>query len=141
VSGQRSIARPELAVGAIVVHDRQLLVVRRGRGPALGKWSVPGGRVERGEPVREAVAREVAEETGLAVDVGNLAVWVERIGDAPDDFHFVILDFFATVRGDATPVAGDDALEARWIPLEGVRDLDLVDQLLDVLVALGTVPA
>jgi mutator protein MutT len=136
-----SRARPELAVGAVVVHDGRLLVVRRGRGPAVGKWSVPGGRIEPGETVRSAVAREVAEETGLTVDVGELATWVERIGAEPERFHFVILDFFATVQGDATPTAGDDAADVRWVPVEQVRELDLVDELLDVLVALGTVPA
>ena len=107
----------------------------------MGKWSVPGGRVEHGETLRAAVTREVAEETGLEVDVGELATWVERMGADPEPFHFVILDFFATVRGGTTPVAGDDAVDVRWVPLETVRDLDLVDELLDVLVALGTVPA
>jgi ADP-ribose pyrophosphatase YjhB (NUDIX family) len=134
--------RPELAVGAIVVHDEALLVVRRGRSPAVGKWSIPGGRVEAGESLRAAVAREVAEETGLDVDVGELATWVERFGRDPDEYHFVILDFFATVRGHAAaPVADDDALDVQWVPLGAVRDLDLVEGLLDVLVGLGTVPA
>ena len=138
---ERGRMRPELAVGAIVVHDGALLVVRRGRGPAVGKWSVPGGRVEQGELIRAAVAREIAEETGLDVDVGDLATWVERTGVDPEAFHFVILDFVATVVGDPTPVAGDDAVEVQWVPLERVHELDLVEELLDVLVALGTVPA
>jgi mutator protein MutT len=133
-------ARPELAVGAIVVHAGALLLVQRGRGAAVGKWSIPGGRVERGETVREAVAREVREETALAVEVGELATWVERIGDAHDAYHYVILDFFATVRGGAAVTAGDDALDTRWVPVAQVGALDLVDGLYDVLVALGTVP-
>lgn len=132
---------PELAVGAVVVHDGSLLLVERGRGPAVGKWSVPGGRVEPGELLRDAVAREVAEETGLDVEVGDLAMWVERIGVDSGEYHFVIFDFFATVRGDPTPVAGDDALAVQWVPLDRVRELDLVDELLELLVALGTVPA
>jgi mutator protein MutT len=133
-------ARPELAVGAIVVHDGALLLVRRGRGAAVGKWSIPGGRVEQGETVREAVAREVREETALTVEVDELATWVERIGDGHDAYHYVILDFFATVRGGTAATAGDDALDARWVPVALVRSLDLVDGLYDVLVSLGTVP-
>jgi mutator protein MutT len=131
---------PELAVGAIVVHDGALLLVQRGRGAAVGKWSIPGGRVERGETVREAVAREVREETALTVEVGELATWVEWIGDAHDAHHYVILDFFATVRGGTAATAGDDALDTRWVPVERVRAVDLVDGLYDVLASLGTVP-
>ena len=61
----RRAGRPELCVGAIAVEGGRLLLIRRGRGPAQGRWSVPGGRLERGETLAEAVVREVAEETGL----------------------------------------------------------------------------
>ncbi len=134
-----SAPRPELAVGAIVVDADRLLLVRRARPPGAGRWSVPGGRVERGETVRAAVVREVAEETGIAVAVGEFATWVERI-DA--EFHFVILDFFARpVPGGQIARAGDDADACGWVPLAEVAQLDLVDGLLDVLRQLGSVPA
>ena len=88
--------RREVAVGAIVVHDGCLLLVRRGRGAATGKWAPPGGRVEFGETLRAAVVREVREETGIAVTRRRAAGWVERTGIDPEPYHYVILDFFAT---------------------------------------------
>lgn len=123
-------AAPELCVGAIVVLDDRLLLIRRGHGPAAGRWSVPGGRVEGGELLAEAVVRELAEETGLEGVCGELVGWVERVSE---DQHFVILDFRATVLDDRDPVAGDDATEARWVPLEDVAALDLVDGLANFL--------
>lgn len=124
------MTRPELCVGAIAVADGALLLVRRGRGPGSGLWSVPGGRVEGGEPIRDAVEREVAEETGLRVRCGELLGWAERIGA---DHHFVILDFRVTVNNGREPVAGDDAAEARWFPLTSVTQLALVEGLADFL--------
>jgi ADP-ribose pyrophosphatase YjhB (NUDIX family) len=129
-----------VAASGIVVCDGELLVVRRGAAPGAGKWSVPGGRVEFGETLHETVAREVLEETGIAVTVGGFAGWVERIG--VEDTHFVILDFFARPRDHArrAPVAGDDAEEARWTPLSQVAQLDMVDGLLEFLHTVGILP-
>ncbi|MEM8922928.1 MAG: NUDIX domain-containing protein [Actinomycetota bacterium] len=116
---------PETSVGAIVINDGALLLIRRGRGAATGRWSVPGGRVEFGEPMASAVEREVAEETGLIVACGDHVGYVELI--APDH-HYVIHDFLAELRGPSGPlVAGDDAAEAAWVPLAEVRKADLVD--------------
>lgn len=131
------IPRVEVAVGAIVRRGDELLLVRRGRAPAVGEWSVPGGRVEPGETLMEAVVRELEEETGLRGVCGPLVGWVERIGD---DWHFVILDFEATVAGDAEPAAGDDALEARWWPVGDVAKLDLVNGLAEFLHDHGVIP-
>jgi 8-oxo-dGTP diphosphatase len=126
---------PELAVGAVAVSDDQLLLVRRGHGPAAGEWSVPGGRVEVGEPVEAAVVREVLEETGLDVVVDELLGWVERFDDGQ---HFVILDFRVTVLDPDGPVrAGDDAAEAAWVPIPDLGRYRLVAGLVDFLEGVG----
>lgn len=130
---------PEVAVGAVVVHDGRLLLVQRRNDPEAGRWSVPGGRVRGGEPLWEAVVREVREETGLEVAVDRFLGWVERIGSA---HHFVILDFAATaLEGHAgtRPVAGDDATDARWVALEDVAEHDLVEGLAEFLADTGII--
>lgn len=113
--------RPAVGVGVVVWDGDRLLLVKRGREPRRGQWAVPGGKVEWGEPLAEAAAREVSEETGLVVDVGEV-VWVgESIGD---DHHFVLVDLAATViAGEA--VAADDADEVRWVTLDEARRLPL----------------
>ena len=121
---------PELCVGAIAVDEDQILLVRRGRGPAQGEWSVPGGRVEPGETLAEAVVRELDEETGLTGICDSLAGWVERIGDG---YHYVILDFHVTIMDSAEPVAGDDAAEVAWVPLSVVSEMKLVEGLAEFL--------
>jgi mutator protein MutT len=130
--------RPEVCVGAIAVtDDDRILLIRRGQTPAAGKWSVPGGRVEGGETLAEAVVRELTEETGLEAVCDELVGWVERIGD---DYHYVILDFRVTVLDRGEPRAGDDAAEARWVPLEEAADLSMVDGLAEFLHDNGILP-
>ncbi|MFI5045552.1 MAG: NUDIX hydrolase [Acidimicrobiia bacterium] len=120
-----------MAVGAVAIVDDALLLVRRGRGPAQGEWSVPGGRVEPGEPLHLAVVRETFEETGLEVVVDRFVGWAERFGE---EHHFVILDFAVTpLDPGAFLVAGDDAAEARWVPIADLGDLQLVDGLYEFL--------
>ena len=124
---------PEVCVGAVIVDADELLLIKRGRGVGAGKWSVPGGRVEAGEAMAEALVREVLEETGLEVVCDELVGWVERIDH---DHHFVILDFRASLLDLARrdPKPGDDAEEAAWWPLSQVAELsDLVDGLAEFL--------
>lgn len=91
---------------------------------------MPGGRVERGETLAEAVVRELWEETRVAAVCGELLGWVERI---TDDDHFVIMDFRVVPLEDAAPVAGDDAAEVAWVPLTEVSELTLVEGLAEFL--------
>ena len=121
-----------VAVGAVAVRDDgSLLLVRRGKAPALGRWSLPGGRVEWAEVLSEALRREVAEETGLEVAPGQLAGLVERI--LPDEgFHYVILDYYVAVTG-GTLRPGSDVTDARWVLPSELASLELSDGLLEAL--------
>jgi ADP-ribose pyrophosphatase YjhB (NUDIX family) len=121
---------PELCVGAVAVSDDQILMVRRGHPPGRGSWSVPGGRVERGETLAEAVVRELVEETGLEAVCEQLVGWVERI-DA--DSHYVVFDFRVTIVAGLDPTAGSDAAEAAWVPLSQVAELPLAEGLAEFL--------
>ena len=125
--------------GAIIVDERgRLLLVRRGRPPGVGLWSVPGGRVDAGETIEQAVAREAREETGLEVTVGPLVGRVERpgVGDAVYDIH----DHVATVRGgDLRP--GDDAADVRWVAPADLASLPLTEGLVEALTEWGVLPA
>lgn len=122
-------------VGAIVRDDRgRLLMVRRGRPPGEGLWSIPGGRVEPGEDDAAALARELREETGLDVAPGALAGTVERPG--PDGVTYEIHDYTATVTGGVLR-AGDDAAEASWIAPERLPELPVTPGLVDALMLWG----
>ena len=100
-----------------MVKDGSVLLVRRGKPPSFGEWTVPGGSVRLGEPLREAAEREVLEETGITVrarepvDVFDL---VERDENENIRFHYVLVDFDADYRSGSVQ-AGDDALDADWV--------------------------
>jgi ADP-ribose pyrophosphatase YjhB (NUDIX family) len=122
--------RAQLCVGAVTLSAGRLLLVQRGNQPGRGLWSLPGGRVEFGETLAEACVRELLEETGVEGVCGELIGWVERISD---DHHFVILDFTVTPFGFDPPRAATDAIDARWVPIDEVSDLPLVDGLAEFL--------
>jgi len=125
-----------MAVGAVLVDDDALLLIRRANDPGRGRWSLPGGRVEWGETLAHTVVREVLEETGVECVVGELIGWVERI---TDEHHYLIFDFAAYPMSSGDPVAGDDALEARWVPLVEVDQLQLVEGLGEFLAEHGII--
>ncbi len=127
--------RPQLAVGVVCVHERRLLLVRRGRGTAVGRWSLPGGRVRYAERLADAAAREAEEETGLALQVLELCGIAERFVEGA---HFVIHDFWARVppvQGAQRPEprAGDDADAVLWANRAKLATLPLVDLLMEFL--------
>lgn len=109
-----------------------MLLVRRGRPPQQGRWSLPGGRVEAGESLAAAVVRELLEETGTAVEVGPLVEVVELIENA---YHYVILDYLCE-RADGArgvPIAGDDAVEAAFVPIGDLAAHGCTDLVIQVV--------
>ena len=108
--------QPVLGAAAVVVHEGRVLLIRRGQAPDAGEWSIPGGGVELGESVEDALRREVREETGLEIAVGAFLELYQRVELDADGirFHFVILDYAATVVG-GTLRAGDDAAAAAFV--------------------------
>jgi len=137
--GASGASRPRPAdvpcVGGIVTDaDGRLLLIRRRHEPGAGRWSLPGGRVEPGETAAEATAREVAEETGLRVEVGDEVGSVRR--PAPDGRVFVIRDFRCRpLDPTAVPRAGDDAGDVRWVDAAAYADLDAAGALVPGLTA------
>ncbi len=127
---------PQLGVGAVATRVNELLMVRRKHSPQAGKWSVPGGRVRRGETLAEAVVRELREETSLGGVCGPLMGWAEVFSDGQ---HHVVLDFEVTILDQGEPTAGDDAQEAAWIPVWTVPELPLVDGLAEFLADQGII--
>lgn len=126
-------------VGAVVHDDRgRLLVIQRGKEPAKGLWSVPGGRVHAGESFSAAVAREVREETGLDVSVGDMLG--SAASPAPDGATYDIRDFRAHVVGSPVPRPGDDADDARWVGRAELRDLPMAPGILDALAEWRVLP-
>lgn len=128
-----------VAAGVVVVDDAgRVLLVQRGHEPSRGRWSLPGGKVEAGETPAEAAAREVAEETGLIVDVGE-ELWSLTI-PAGDGKVYEVHDFAAQVVGGELS-SGDDAAAARWITPEVLGALPVTDGLLDHLARVGVTPS
>jgi 8-oxo-dGTP diphosphatase len=108
-------ASPLVGVGAVIVQDSRVLLVRRGTEPLRGRWSIPGGLIEVGEMLREAVVREAREETGLEVEPVELVELLDRIHreDERVRYHYVIADYLCRVTG-GTLKAASDADEVRW---------------------------
>lgn len=120
---------PRVGVGAVIVEDGALLMVERAKPPRAGLWAVPGGKVRWGERLKDAVVREVAEETGLIVEVGDLIWSGETIGP---DWHFVLMDFEAKVVG-GTLAAADDAADVDWVPLADVAGRPVTSSMFDLI--------
>ncbi len=127
--------RPIVGVGAVIVHEGRSLLVRRATEPLKDEWSVPGGVLELGEKLRDGVAREALEETGLRVEVGEVLDVFDSIfpdADGRSQYHFVLIDFLCrVVSGEA--VAGSDVSEVKWITESDLAHLNLRDSIAGVV--------
>ena len=120
-------AVPVIAVGAIIRHQDRLVLIQRDKEPARGYWTFPGGAVELGEPLEDAVRREVLEETGLRVELGEVATVIDHV--ARDEagavrYHYIIVDYHARAVGGALR-PGSDVSDARWMGLEDLDGLEM----------------
>jgi 8-oxo-dGTP diphosphatase len=126
---------PLVGVGAIIIEGDRVVLVKRGHAPLQGKWSIPGGVLEVGETLRKAVVREALEETGLAVEPGELLGVFERV--VPDEqgrmrYHYVLIDFLCRrVAGELC--AADDAEEAQWFQRHELARLELAPETEEVI--------
>ena len=122
---------PLVGVGTFVLRDGHVLLVKRGRAPGQGKWSIPGGLVHVGETIEAAARREAEEECGLVVTLHGLVGIVDRIipGAAGRiKYHYVLIDFLARPES-GEPTAGSDAAEVRWVPVGEVKNYDTTEEL------------
>ncbi len=122
--------RPIIGVGAVVMKGSEILLIRRGKPPKAGEWSLPGGAQELGETTREAAVREIKEETGLEVDLLDLLDVIDFIDRAEDGtirYHYSLVDYLAVpVAGSLR--AGSDAHDARFFPLDEALSLPLWEE-------------
>jgi len=127
MSSRRYPARPLLGVGAVIFQDDSVLLIERGQEPLKGWWTLPGGLVETGERLDQALRREVLEETGLNVEPLTVAAIFERImpdAEGRTEFHYVIIDYLCRPAGGRL-AWGSDVADARWVRLGEMGDLKI----------------
>ena len=128
-------SRPQLAVSAVIFRDGKVLLVRRARSPGKGFYSLPGGRVEHGESLHTALAREVDEETGLKIEILGLAGWREVLpGSSATGGHYVIMSFAARWV-DREPILNEEHDDFKWLEVSHFGGLKLTAGLLEVVEA------
>ncbi len=119
--------QPIVGIGVVIVHQGKIALIKRGNEPARGKWTIPGGLVELGEPTENAVIREAKEETCLDVENPQLLDVVEQVehdAEGKVKYHYVIVDYIVHVKGGEI-AAASDAAELRWVPFDEVEGYDL----------------
>jgi len=131
--------RPHIGVGVLLVRDNHLLLVKRKYNPDAGHWSIPGGHLDLGERVEVAAEREAYEETGFKVKVSKLAGIIDKImhdSKGEIEYHYVLINYFVEqIEGDPSqpPKAADDALEAKFVPFDDLKDYRLTESLIELL--------
>jgi 8-oxo-dGTP diphosphatase len=126
---------PLVGLGAIIIEQDRVVLVKRGHPPLSGEWSIPGGVLEVGETIRQAAVREALEETGLAVEVGELLGVYDRIVRDADErtrYHYVLIDFLCR-RIAGEPHGAGDAAEARWFTRGELGQLSLAEDTAEVI--------
>ena len=127
--------RPVVGVGAVVLDGDRVLLVKRGHEPLKGEWSLPGGKVELGETLEAAIAREVLVETGLEVEVGPVIEVFDRIYHSTDgrvEYHYVLVDYVCRAIGDRI-TSGSDADEVRWVATDDLAAYRLTEKATSVI--------
>jgi len=125
---------PQLAVSAAIFRDDKILLVRRAHSPAKGFYSLPGGRVEFGESLHDALQREVDEETGLRIKIAGLAGWREVLPATTGGGHYLIVSFAARWMANDV-VLNDEHDDFKWLAPDGLGDLKLTGGLVEVIEA------
>lgn len=134
-NSRRYPARPVLGVGALIFDDGRVLLIQRGQPPLAGYWSLPGGGVETGERLEDAIIREAREETGLEIETDSIATVFERV--MPDsggacEYHYVLIDFYCRViTGEPRP--GSDSQAVGWFAIDSLEELLMTEGTREVI--------
>ncbi len=135
-SKRRYPSHPMVGVGAIVFREDEVLLVKRGRQPGINKWSVPGGLVEVGEPLKRAIEREVLEETGIKVKAQDIIAVFDRIildSHGNVEYHYVLIDFICEPLSHNNPICGDDSTASKYVKISSLSSLELTEGTYEVI--------
>ncbi|MFW9824725.1 MAG: NUDIX hydrolase [Candidatus Thorarchaeota archaeon] len=136
---RRYPVRPHVGVGILLIREDHLLLIKRKYNPDAGYWSIPGGHLDLGEEVEAAAEREAFEETGFKVKISRLAGIIDKImydANGKIEYHYVLLNYFVEqIEGDnnQVPVPDDDALDAKFVPFNELKDYQLTASLIKLL--------
>lgn len=128
--------RPFVAVGVVVLADDHVLLIQRGKPPRANQWSIPGGAQHVGELLAETAVREVKEETGLDIEIGGLIEaldYIDRDEDAVVRHHYTLIDYWARANREAALQPGEDAADARWVPLQELKALPMWEETIRII--------